>query len=366
MNPARIGIVTDWARSARGNEWAKLLKTIQQRFPNEMTAYPLADLIVRPLDEKDPSGLHTIRNREILIINWDAANGDPDFGANLALRWIDHRRPELLLWVREGNLLIIESQATLGIPSSEAYGAAVGRGELPVSGPEDPENPLSFKKRIGAKCAKTRACPDSDGFEDVSTTIEAHANIDASRLFPGTATNLLAGQISDLKWGRILYRGWFRRVLPGRRKLRWVSIIRTADRGALREQSTMQVAKVGRGAIFASTMMLSTTDQTDLVIAMFKCMRGQTGHLPKPVSIVDWIRQSWKLLLTALGGFIGGLFAFSTEVSEFVGKLGFSISSETPKTLIKIAFVPAGMLLFEILRRAITYMKRRIADFIGY
>src|SRR4051794_5507204 len=156
MSEARIGIITDWARSARSNEWLKLLDDIRLRFPNKVTAYPLADLIIQLVDPAVPHPLHTIRDQDILIINWDAANGDPDFGAHLALRWIDHRRPEILLWLRQGNVLIIESQATLGIPCAQAYDAAVGKGELPVSGPEDREDPLSFKKRVGSICIKQK------------------------------------------------------------------------------------------------------------------------------------------------------------------------------------------------------------------
>ncbi len=29
-------------------------------------------------------------NTDVLVVNWDAINGDPDFGADRALQWFSH------------------------------------------------------------------------------------------------------------------------------------------------------------------------------------------------------------------------------------------------------------------------------------
>jgi hypothetical protein len=87
MAKTRIGVVADWDRSSRGNGWTALLQDLDKElFPNEATTYPLANLIMEPPKADDPASIRSIRKQDVVIINWDAANGDPEFGAHLAFR----------------------------------------------------------------------------------------------------------------------------------------------------------------------------------------------------------------------------------------------------------------------------------------
>jgi hypothetical protein len=167
----RVGIVADWTRSARGNFWEDLLRTIQDRMPTAVTVYPIADLIVMPPQDDGQARLSEIYNQDVLIINWDAGNGDPEFGAHLVHRWLEHRRPEILLWIQTGKILIVESQTTFGVPSQSAYDATVGPGEVYVSGLPNADNPLSFRKRLGAECIKTKYFPKSTFFDRVDSPL---------------------------------------------------------------------------------------------------------------------------------------------------------------------------------------------------
>src|SRR5437868_14178336 len=113
----KVGVITDWERAKRGSAWEDLLRDLDP--PSAYTAYPIADLIVA--SHKDRSTLQRINKEQVLIINWDAANGDPEFGAHLCQRWLEHRRPEIIEWVYKGGILLIESQTTLGVPCVAAY-----------------------------------------------------------------------------------------------------------------------------------------------------------------------------------------------------------------------------------------------------
>jgi hypothetical protein len=256
--------------------------------------------------------LPQINQERVLIINWDAANGDPEFGAHLCQRWLEHRRPEIIQWVRNGGILLIESQTILGVPSGPAYDAIVGKGELPTSGVDDPTNPLkSVEPRSGRVACKTKRFPKGGGFaavDDQIVSVNAYPDIPA---FPASTTGLLIEALRKAAPGPFLWRGVFRRTLPYTRELPWISIIETDDKELYR-QSIMKVAKLGNGAIFASTMTLAGTGQRELVDAIIRCADGHNEHLPGPVAAVERVEKGVKLFLTLFGGAIAGLIVGST------------------------------------------------------
>ncbi|WP_158266468.1 hypothetical protein [Allosphingosinicella deserti] len=304
----------------------------------------------------------------MLIVNWDAANGDPEFGAHLLLAWLRHRRPELLLWVRRGNVLIVESQATFGVPCQDAYDAAVGPSELPTSGLPDPSRPLGFRERLGSVCVRAASFPTSDGFENVDAQIRPRGGTQPAEMFPESATQLLTTELQDLDWGSMLYRGWFRRTSFGRRQLPWTTLV-TTDASA-GKRSTLEAARLGRGAIFATTMMLANTGQDRLVEAMLRCARGNVDHLPTPAAWTDTVRKYWKTGLSVVSGSAIGLIAGGLEdshrtVGRILGPIGLS-DPETMKSWLKIAFVPLGVALFELARRGMLRLRRSVLDYLGY
>lgn len=371
----RIGIITDWERCYRGNGWPALLEQLGQRgLPSKITFYPIADLILRPVDSDDTSSTHGIRKQHVLIVNWDAANGDPDFGAHLTIRWLEHRRPEILGWVRMGNILLIESQTVLGVPSQAAYNAVVGSSELPVCGPQDRRNPLQQNIRVGGHCKRTRHYPDNDAFKEVPEPLSINGNPSHDQMFPGDSDKFLIVDIKSTNYKNILYRGWFRRSLPGARDLPWVSILQTdpgqgADRRQTRwNQSTMQVARLGEGAIFATTMLLATTGQIELVKAILTCANGQTSHLPEPKPLVARLQGWWKATATLTAGaavvFLTNLFA--PWLHKAAAAFGVGPAAVDPKSVASFIYsVAAGGALVACYR---TYgvIRKAVQNFIGY
>jgi hypothetical protein len=297
----KVGVISDWARAGRGNAWELLLSELNPA--PEVTVYPIADLIVAPVvPVVERQGLlQNIHKERVLIINWDAANGDPEFGGQLCQRWLEHRRPEIIQWVYKGGVLLIESQTTLGTPCQAAYDAAVGKGELPTSGLDDPTNPLkSLTTRSGKAARKTSRFPKDFGFGAVDERIVARNAYPDVKPFPDTTTGLLIEALRNVDPGPFIWRGVFRKPLRGR-EFPWVSIMETAD-GSRFRQSVMQVAKLGSGAIFATTMMLAMTGQHELVGAIIRCPDGNTGHLPSPVAAVERAKTGVKVILPILVG----------------------------------------------------------------
>jgi hypothetical protein len=357
----RIGVIADWERAQRGNAWPSLLSEIDPSF--QITVYPIADLIVDPADR-----LHQIHREQVLIVNWDAANGDPEFGSHLCQAWLRHRRPEIIQWVRRGGVLLIESQATLGTPSPDAYAAAVGVGELPASGLEDRGEPLQGLRRSGTTCRKTKRFPTGGAFAGVDSRIEAAATYADVVAFPPTTTGLLIEVLEELRPKVILWRGWFRRTLPYSRDFPWISILESDDPG-VRRQSTMQVACIGAGAIFATTMLLATNRQKPLVRAIVQSV-SNTAALPRPAAAIEQVKSWLKTGLTVFGGLLAG--SIPTRISPVATWLSSHLAgalSADPASLnryVGLALLPIGILLVEIVRRVAVAGRKAVRGILGY
>ena len=373
----KVGVILDWKRAQRGNAWELLLKEIDSNI--EVTFYPIADLIVEPVKpplqaqimkrRAEAKGLQQINEEQVLILNWDAVNGDPEFGAHLSQRWLEHRRPEIIEWVRKGGILLIESQTTLGVPCSAAYEAAVGKGELATSGLEDPTQPMrSVKPRSGTSARKTARFPTGLGFGAVDQFVARNAYPEV-RLFPKTTTGLLSDVLERSDSGTLLWRGVFRKTLrPYKRKFPWISIIET-DVGTPYRQSIMRVAKVGDGAIFASTMMLALTGQHELVSAIIRCADGNTLHLPNPVTAIELVKSRAKLLLTLFGAVAAALVV--RQAGPVVDRLAalfsfIGVSKSTVQYWVQLALVALGLGLVLAGYRIYLWLRKLLRDVMGY
>lgn len=48
---------------------------------------------------------------DILIINWDSINGDPVYGSDKAYAFLNHYKIRMNLWIKEGGIVLLESQS---------------------------------------------------------------------------------------------------------------------------------------------------------------------------------------------------------------------------------------------------------------
>jgi hypothetical protein len=319
----RIEVVGDWGRCARGNFWPELLAELDKRHlvPNTVRAYPLADWTWHPspgiwrqqlVRVPGSSLLRHLLQTDVLVLNWDVVNGDPDFGADLALRWFTHRRPEILHWVRErGGLLIIEGEARLGAPSQASYDALLGELQVEVCGPADQYRPRRQVERNGTQCKMTSRARIPPRAETSANSFIHLKDLRASKrtfeeMFPDQAGKMLSPFLSTSDW-KLLYRGWFRWNPLSRKRMPWVPFIKTGDRKF--NHPTMLVAKHGLGAVFVSTMFLASSKQLELVEAILRC-HGDVGRLPNPprrfLFLRRWVLKNVIPLIAAVAAVVIG------------------------------------------------------------
>jgi hypothetical protein len=313
-----VTVVVDRESRQRREFWTGALAQVKAEYDVDTTVElcPLADLVNAPLDPNEPVLLELLEHTKVLIVNWDAINGDPDFGADVALAWFRHRRAALRVWVRKGGVLILEGQANLGVPAQESYDAILGDSELLVSGAEDPNRPEQQVRRMFGPCRATRVAHNAPSFAALDDIHSQEQLTHADMFPPDTAGRLVAGYIRQGDYSAMVYRGWFRRSQHARaQRLRWVPYARRAKRWPL-NYPTIMTAKSGDGVIFATTMLLSATRQLRLIQAML-LTQGKVRELPEPAT--------FKVLasrygLKALAGLITAVVALSFATVEPVWK----------------------------------------------
>lgn len=244
--------------------------------------------------DDEPHLLAELHKYQVLIVNWDAANGDPDFGSDYVLGWFAHRRPEILRWVRSGNVLIIEGQCYLSAVAQRAYDALLGPREVRVSGrterTEVGEQPADVEaQRVGQEC---RLVGKATRWFMAKQTLRyaGERSISYTDLFPAeTAGKILTNELKDQAWD-MLYRGWFRRDTLGRR-FYWHRLVETSTHWP--NFPTLLGARHHNGTIFASTMFLASHGQVDLVVAMLNCAGRKSPPSMHPLRrlLLSWERR---------------------------------------------------------------------------
>lgn len=302
----RVTVIVDRKDRHRGQFWTKILHDLgdQRIVATAVTLYPLADRLAQPLTHK-PVLLELIeRSTDVLIVNWDAINGDPDFGGDVALEWFEHRRHAVRRWVKEGGMLIVEGQAAQGVPHDRYYSAVLGDGEVRLSGPEDPLDPDAERVRMRGNARMTRITQQSDQFR-VLDLIKPRGGLRFERLFPKKhAGRLVPDYLRGMDMDGLLYRGWFKRNFR-RGTLSWVPYVRRAKPWPT-NFPVMLTAKCNRGVIFATTMLLSATGQNQLIQAMLLSHPkvAKVESLPEPGLIR---RALYRYAAKALAGVLSAL-----------------------------------------------------------
>ncbi len=304
--PERLGIaiVGDAPQAGRGILWHKVLNDIHcnRGLPIEFRYFHLT--CDNPACT-DHFLIRQLKEYQVLVINWDAANGDPDFKADFVQRWFEHRRREILLWVQQGNMLIIEGQATLSVPTQRAYDAILGEGEVPLAGAEKRLEAGIETKRTGKFGRTTWGARQRGPFKqlDITDLDSVNEPWDFDQLFPGTARLRLTGTLTKDEnapdWD-LLYRGWFRPLIQKpirRKKLPWIALVTTANRPFELRHAILMATPYGEGAgiIFASTMFLSGFKQAALVKAILSHY-GHPEYLPHTLDVKYFrLLRSWGL-----------------------------------------------------------------------
>ena len=357
----KVTIATDWARCRRGVLWSDCLQQLGE-MSLDVREYGLADQVDRlTASTGEKLFVEEIQDSQILVVNWDAANGDPDFGADFTLRWFEHRGPEMLSWVDDGGILIIEGQASLGTPTQAAYDAILDPGEVDVCGPENPLRPELQPRRYGHLCRVTSRAQKSDLFKALIApdldSRDVTRNYD--EMLPGPASRVLTRDLGKLKWN-MMYRGWFRWNPLARRRLHWVSIVRTADRRWWKgtfNHTVMLGAQHGRGAIFVTTMFLASSSQTELIACLFGA-HGRAQAMPIRRGIAQPVGEFLRgNLIPLLAGLVG---------APIIGLVGDWDSSGIFADMTRAVVVVLAFFAFGLLARFLGGLWRLTKEILGW
>jgi len=242
-------VVVDWARCARANLWKEELQNLSPSHVDfaKCTWLPLAD---------SPVLRHDLRDRQVLIFNFDSINGDPACGSDFALNWVQLHHKSLLRWVTKGGILILEGQAMLSVPTQASYDALFGHREMRVSRPSEGTQALEWKRtgpncRVTANARKLNLLNEFDKFA-------CKPGLSLASRFPGLASDIVGDDEHDKGSWSILYRGWFSRIPILTRQHRWTPLIET-DQSHSTNHPVLVGTQIGEGVIFLSTMFLAGT-----------------------------------------------------------------------------------------------------------
>lgn len=59
---------------------------------------------------------------DIIILNWDSINGDPIYGSDKTYQFFNHYKSDLLRWVKDGGIIVLEAQTVAWKLLQESYG----------------------------------------------------------------------------------------------------------------------------------------------------------------------------------------------------------------------------------------------------
>lgn len=342
----RVALIVDWRGPMRAEFWSTALNELQPHAQSiHVKSYPLADKLLTALDAADAAPAYFLSECDVLVINWDALNGDPEFGSDFAQRWFEARQPELLLWLEAGGILIVEGQARMNIPDQHAYDSLVAPDELRVSRQVNPLYPSEQERCMGERGRVTRHARKSGLFRNLEniTTNQTHTR---TEMFPGYAVNAVTPAL-PVKWA-YLYRGWFWWNPLRRTRLRWVPVIRTSDRRF--NHPIMLVARHEKGAIYVTTMFLASAGQQDLIRALIDT-HGNVDKLPARRKTYSIFQNELTRLCVPVVAAIAGTLIARTSSSEL---------HKSVWTIVVILGGVVGFLVVTNMHRMVSWVSREI------
>jgi len=185
-------------------------------------------------------------------------------------------------------------------------------------------------------------------FRRVPNALEASDKPNREMMLPGRADSKLSILLSDEHWDA-LYRGWFRyKVSPS--TFTWTPFVSV---GKVLRRRTMMMTKHGSGAIFASTMYLASSEQTELIAAILQCHQA-TNELATPTSL----RQKARDILIKYGVPLVVGILLSTGALKVVDRLPRNFT-----TLVVVAIFSSACLA---LYRLYVFVHQRIKSILAW
>jgi hypothetical protein len=119
----RVVVLVDRMRASRRRRcfWRYVFRSpnqdLRQRVRLQLVS--IADELER---KRNPAiKLFSSEETDLIVVNWDAINGDPAYGSDRSYNFLYHYRPDMLAWLSQGGLLLVESQGASWSLTQDPY-----------------------------------------------------------------------------------------------------------------------------------------------------------------------------------------------------------------------------------------------------
>jgi uncharacterized protein YfiM (DUF2279 family) len=259
-----------------------------------------------------PSQNRLYENTRLLVVNWDAANGDPLYRSDVTLEYFRSRADvRLTRHFQQGGLLLVESQAASNRPVQEAYDAILGSGEVVVL-----STALPYEDGTGEIAYANMRLKDHPLVKLSGTSGELRAvseNGSTGPVFLHVPDVLLPkridGQSAAVGYrddGQRLWFGWFESW-----SAEWLPLYFASSKDAKRgSRAVMLCKRQGSGMVIASTLWASRVQPTlaSRVVEM--------AFVPQMLESAQKQYQLAKRRRRITDGFVAALLVMSVVLSE--------------------------------------------------
>lgn len=201
-----------------------------------------------------PRSDELFRDTQLLIVNWDAANGDPLYQADATLTYLSTRgQVPLKRFLNDGGVLLVESQTAQSRPVQESYDAIFDSREVTVGSVPRDEFAAGTEAHVLRGARKHPIVQFSD-----SSTLKFDSNVSTTEyIFVNVPTEVAAPvsqagpRGSNGSISRKLWFGWFTQWSVDWMPLLYIQVGQD-------DRYPVLLSKVhGRGLILLSTLWLS-------------------------------------------------------------------------------------------------------------
>lgn len=284
----------------------------------------------RAVVERQERALPRLDGYDVIILNWDVANGDLAWLADDTLEFFQNRgRDEIRRWARNGSRVVIEIQSAAGYPLQELYDAILGEGEVRLS-PQGQIKSFLDKEIILVENRRRRGHPILRDAGGVMGAIFSKYKPFHHVVFPGfdkSEESTYAINRRALSFGNFV--DWSREWFP--------ILLRSGPDVYGRERMPVALAKrmgSAGGEIIATTMRIANS-HNDTLIDAFCTPRASSSEQIERFYLTSEIERDARRALEILALWAVGVFGF-VPLLNFVGRK----TDEVLQQVVSEAFSP--------------------------
>jgi len=249
--PDKIGIVVEGGGktekgvpATRENSWDEIVDRFKE-FGVKITKF----------DTIGPAKLKDVQKYDVIIIKWDAANGDHNFGSDDIANQLEHNKPDLKEFIKNGGVLIVECQSNNWLPSQKTYDVILNSlGSIKVYD-DQPSSTGFYVRRVGLPHTSIfkqdySVNDDHPILKNLSEKIYPLPNLNKKQEPWFKPLDSVSSDVLCKTYPNKVYVGWFTSF-----SREWRPLLYDEDH----EHAVMIWRPFGKGAVIASTMFLASS-----------------------------------------------------------------------------------------------------------